>query len=306
MREPLWLLRRAVAKPVRRIVTVLDQALQEAASQRAWLSSYYYAFSSKKFRREQSGVLSGIRQYKGELTGDRGNIALLRRNIHRLEKGLLMRPRRDLFGLTYIVETVEAYGKRVVDPAADRSDPGLVWAHDVLSSYFEIAPSNVAIDPLREQFHKLPPLNGSSDRRLIPFRRNTQQTLQVSYESLLRLAEQRCSVRWFLDKKVPRNLIEMALEVAVQAPSACNRQPFEFRIFDDPDLVNRVISVPVGTAGYAENVPAVAVIVGQQRNFPTRTRQAPHLYRRRLGRHEFCSGPGNTRVGELSDQLARH
>ena len=34
------------------------------------------------------------------------NMFLLRRNVHRLEKGLLMRPRRSVFGLKYIEEAL--------------------------------------------------------------------------------------------------------------------------------------------------------------------------------------------------------
>ncbi|SVE23497.1 uncharacterized protein METZ01_LOCUS476351, partial [marine metagenome] len=37
------------------------------------------------------------------------NVFLLRRNVHRLEKGLLMRPRRPVFGLKYIEELVNVY-----------------------------------------------------------------------------------------------------------------------------------------------------------------------------------------------------
>ena len=62
-------------------------------------------------------------------------------------------------------------------------------------------------------------------------------------------------------------MIERALSVAAQAPTACNRQPFMFRIFDEPHLVEQVLSLPMGTAGYGQNIPAVIVLIGQQRNF---------------------------------------
>ena len=37
------------------------------------------------------------------------------------------------------------------------------------------------------------------------------------------------------------------------SPSACNRQPFEFRIFDKPELVEQVSSMPMGTQGFNHN-----------------------------------------------------
>jgi nitroreductase len=62
-------------------------------------------------------------------------------------------------------------------------------------------------------------------------------------------------------------MIDRAIEVAAQSPSACNRQPFEFRVIDDPELVRAVSVIPMGTAGYADNIPVFVVLVGQQRNY---------------------------------------
>jgi len=49
------------------------------------------------------------------------------------------------------------------------------------------------------------------------------------------------------------------------SPSACNRQPFEFRVFDDPGWVRKVANSPYGTSGYADNIPVMIVVVGQLR-----------------------------------------
>ena len=56
--------------------------------------------------------------------------------------------------------------------------------------------------------------------------------------------------------------MENALLVANEAPTACNRQPFRYLVFDDPEMARRVASVPMGTAGYADDLRSVAVIVG--------------------------------------------
>jgi nitroreductase len=83
----------------------------------------------------------------------------------------------------------------------------------------------------------------------------------------LELARLRRSVRWFLPKPVPRELIERAMRVAREAPSACNRQPFVFRAFDEPNRVRELAEVPMGAAGYAHQIPLLIVVVGQQRHF---------------------------------------
>ena len=58
------------------------------------------------------------------------------------------------------------------------------------------------------------------------------------------------------------------MTLAGQSPSACNRQPFTFRIFDEPELVQKVIKLPMGTSGFSDNVPVVAVVVGRIGNYP--------------------------------------
>src|SRR5690606_1780617 len=60
---------------------------------------------------------------------------------------------------------------------------------------------------------------------------------------------------------------DKALLVARQSPSACNRLPYEFRIFDDPDMVRQVASIPFGAAGYGHQVPTIAVLVGRLNHY---------------------------------------
>lgn len=51
----------------------------------------------------------------------------------------------------------------------------------------------------------------------------------------LDLVKQRRSVRSFSGRPVEREKIELCLEAARLAPSACNGQPWRFLVFDDPD-----------------------------------------------------------------------
>jgi len=75
-------------------------------------------------------------------------------------------------------------------------------------------------------------------------------------------------VRWFEQRRVPSDLVSKALDAAAQAPSACNRQPFLFRYFDDPEDAHRIASIAMGTTGYAQNVPAIVVLLGDLSCYP--------------------------------------
>jgi nitroreductase len=90
----------------------------------------------------------------------------------------------------------------------------------------------------------------------------------VSYGQFLDLCRQRRSVRWFEQRRVPADLVSKALDAAAQAPSACNRQPFLFRYYDDPADAQRIAAIAMGTTGYAQNVPAIVVLLGDLSCYP--------------------------------------
>ena len=69
------------------------------------LSSVHYALFSSAFAREHQGVVDGRWKYLKDKEQARSSQFLLRRNVHRLEKGLLMRPRKPVFALDFIEET---------------------------------------------------------------------------------------------------------------------------------------------------------------------------------------------------------
>jgi nitroreductase len=240
------------------------------ATQWPFFSSLYYAFFNRSFDREHRAVLVGRLRHE-QSTGAPGNTsAVLRRGIHRLEKGILSRPRRDIFALGYIRETFEFY-QRAVQTQGDTPlvpDEELEWAHDVLEKYFDITGSHPRIDVLRERFEHLPtPFFNENGRQARPYKRDLTVPPSVDYNDLLELSKRRRSVRWFQQKPVPRELIKKAVDVASLSPSACNRQPFEFRVFDDPELVDKVASLPAGTKGFHHNFPAIIVLVGELRNY---------------------------------------
>ncbi|KQQ95825.1 NADH dehydrogenase [Leifsonia sp. Leaf325] len=229
------------------------------------LTHFLYFVAFLTFNREQAAVLRGRRDYyRNKRRRDRVTRVELRRNVHRIEKALLMRPRRSVFATDYIGETIEfyatAHAQCSTDPEGMDAEE-VAWAHDVLAAYFAaIEAPNAAVDSARSRFSTLG-LPSTGERR--PYARSSSPVSEVSYDDLLTLSHQRRSVRWFEQKAVPRDLIDKAFMVARQAPTACNRMPYEFRVFDDPAMVRTVASLPFGAAGYSENIPTIIVVVGK-------------------------------------------
>jgi nitroreductase len=249
-------------------VKLLRRLLSKAAARSRTAARILSALTSSSVR-ETEAVITGIRAYRQSIISPQRTLSLLRRNTHRLEKGLIMRPRRPLFALDYVMETVACYERcrrdQNTEPGFDRVE--LAWAHDVLARYFSAVGSDPVVDAARERFQALPVCDFPRDRPFAPYARDLVNPLKINFRDLHDLAVRRRSVRWFLPRPVPRDLIDQAVEVAGLSPSACNRQPFEFRVFDDPELVRQVTALPGGVGGYAGNIPVIVVVVGQLWHF---------------------------------------
>lgn len=228
--------------------------------------SLYFTFWSDAYRRERLVVARGNQEYWRRLEDGKLEF-LLRRNIHMAEKGLTMRPRRETFAVAYIEETVKLAASLTQAMPPIISAEVELWAREVLERYFEAtsASSDPTIARARESFRSI---SWNVDRDNVsgphaPF----IDAPPVEIEALTALAKRRKSVRWFLPRTVPHEVIDKAMLVAAEAPTACNRQPFSFRFFDEPEQVAKVAKVPMGTAGYGQNLPGIAVIVGDMSAF---------------------------------------
>ncbi len=263
---------------IRRVYEFVNRIFLETFGSSRILTHFYYFVSFITFNREQTAVLRGRRNYYRNKRRDRLTHVELRRNIHRLEKGLIMRPRRDVFARDYIGETIEFYEDavaqcRIAPDTMEQSE--MEWAHDVLTEYFTVAVGEDAtIQAARTRFAAADHPGEFTGK--VPYVK--KQLSDVDYDSFEKLVLQRRSVRWFEQKPVPRELIDKALLLGRQAPTACNRLPYEFRIFDEPDAVRTVSSIPFGAAGYGHNIPAIAVVVGKLESyFSPRDRHAVYV-----------------------------
>lgn len=263
---------------IRRSYELFNRAFLESFGSSRFLTHFYFLFGFLTFNREQSAVIRGRRNYYRNKNRTRLTHVELRRNIHRLEKGIIMMPRRDVFARDYITETVEFYVRAVrqrqASPDSIESSE-ISWAHSVLAEYFRICvPGDRSIDAARRIFiaQDFVPVTAA----LIPHSKH--QLSGISYDEMSALSVQRRSVRWFEQRPVPRELVDKALLIARQAPTACNRLPYEFRVFDEPEMVRLVAGLPFGTSGYAHNIPTIIVVVGKLESyFSPRDRHAIYV-----------------------------
>ena len=220
------------------------------------LTSIYFALSPS-YRREQRALVSGLLSHMKDIKKDT-SFFLLRRNIHRIEKGLVMPSRRPLFAVEYIGETVDYYTRCLENRGSDGTLREFDWATDVLHQYFASVQSHPYVDRARRAFKEVAPVELGE---AVPYKRGSVRS-SVTHDELLSLVRQRKSVRIFLQKPVPRELVDKALEIAALSPSSCNRQPMHYRIYDEGSLLREMARLPLGTAGFADNIPMICAVTG--------------------------------------------
>ncbi|GLI26090.1 hypothetical protein ARHIZOSPH14_03320 [Agromyces rhizosphaerae] len=263
---------------IRRTYEVVNRVVLETFGASRVLVWLYYVISFVTFNREQAAVLRGRRDYYRNKHRDRPTHVELRRNVHRIEKGLTMRPRRPVFARDYITETIEFYedAVRQVQTSPGTMEPSeMEWAHDVLTEYFRVVDhADETVAAALARFERAG--HDAEFTGKVPYPKKTLS--EVGYDQLHELAMQRRSVRWFDQRPVPRELMDKALLLARQAPTACNRLPYEFRVFDEPEMVRTVANIPFGTAGYADNIPSIVVVIGKLESyFSPRDRHAIYV-----------------------------
>ena len=181
----------------------------------------------------------------------------LRRNTHRIEKGLAHPNPRKVFGRAYIQETVDLFRAAYDCPSSDRGT--IEWSDAVLAKYFLHCEHEAEIAVAHAKFKAVGAPNAKPGN--VPYVITRRPETDVTYDGLLNLSRRRTSVRKYQEKKVSRELISRALDIALQAPSACNRQAFRFRFYNDIELAHKISQVPGGVSGYL--VPSIVVLTGR-------------------------------------------
>lgn len=221
----------------------------------------YYLFFSSRFDSEIQSVLSARADFLLNKRNKTNGLGALRRNIHRIEKGLIMQPVREIFAKEYIKETIELlYNKNLELDSATKS-----WSRSVLNEYFdtinlELLSGGVELKEKVKYF-----FNGETNFNSKPFIR--KKTNIPTFRSYQELAYYRRSVRFYENNSVDKSIIDGAVNVAKLSPSACNRVPYKYYITENKENTEGILDCAGGTRGFSSNVTHVAVLVGDLSNY---------------------------------------
>jgi nitroreductase len=82
-----------------------------------------------------------------------------------------------------------------------------------------------------------------------------------SFVDTLQAIHTRRSIRKYLDRPVPEELVQKLLAAAMQAPSARNQQPWQFVVIDDHSILTKIAEL-MPTATMASNAPLGILVCG--------------------------------------------
>ena len=204
------------------LIRWLAHRVRNICSRSGRMASLYYFVFSRKFDREHLSVLQGKQRY-AHFFGFWGESSpRLRRNIHRLEKGLIMRPRRNVFAESFIAETVDLF--RLASDSSVFDEGELKWACDVLREYFCAVEPTPVVKAASTHFHSIIASVRSQGKTISysPYPHRCLPDIDLAIDELERLCTRRRSVRWYQDLAVTRESIENAVRIAALAPSACS------------------------------------------------------------------------------------
>lgn len=82
----------------------------------------------------------------------------------------------------------------------------------------------------------------------------------MNIKEVEKIIKGRRSVRLWLEKKVPRKLVNKLIDAARYAPSSCNRQPLKFLVLEKKEDLAFIAGKTVGGVGFAHKA-ALAILV---------------------------------------------
>jgi nitroreductase len=229
-----------------------------------------YLDDYRRFRDSAWLLADGIYQENKSWKPDSEQLsAIIVMEYHRLEKGLSLPERRlgasqdviprlssaicehvERFGLNETVKigisVLEAY--RLENAAFD-------FPEEIQSNFQRVAA--IALHSQPEIYKKVGGYKEISDKEIRFSSKNVG----------LKFFKGRHSIRTYTGESIDRKYVEQMLEIALTAPSVCNRQASRVYAIDSKKLICDVLKYQNGNRGFTDKVALLLVVVTDQRRF---------------------------------------
>ncbi|MCW8328252.1 nitroreductase family protein [Photobacterium sp. SDRW27] len=228
-------------------------------SKNRFLSRLFFLFEPS-FDREYEYTLKGrYEALTSRYQNDYSN-ANLRRCVHRIEKGLFHKYRKDQFGKDLLTELYREVKSLDKFPFVDKNE--VDWSINTLTEYKSFSYDQNKVQECIDILTDLKTNEFDIDKSRLEIEKQNPK-----FSVLSELYHARSSVRYFTEQKVDLSEVQAAVDIAKLAPTACNRQPFSLHFLDTREDIDFIGGLAPGTKGFLENIPALAVVVGHASSF---------------------------------------
>lgn len=197
-------------------------------------------------------------------------VAILTRQYHGVEKALSLPNPRLGFGealIQALVKNTDTYYSKygydyLVQTVLDCLDEYLAFNSDYSGTSFQKVKNTVL-----ELFSKIEVIKTESDTKYGGIRKiqKGHWLRNVAYD-FKSFSESRVSIRDYSTEDVDDKMIQEAILMAMESPSACNRQPWRVRIFKDASK-DDVLKYQNGNRGFASSIGTVLLVTGLTSHF---------------------------------------
>ena len=196
---------------------------------------------------------------------ERSDLAKLIINSHVLEKGITMPGRRLGFGYERVRTIIEQsnhcikqYGNSSVEVQATlkgleeylalHRQEGFELAQDIVKGITELLKQKIT--DTKECYE------------------TTKEAFFAPTRNFFEFAHQRHSLRWYDGESVSEESIKHAVELAMTAPSACNRQSVKVYIVGSEEKKKQVLEIQNGHRGFGEKADKILLVTADSRCYP--------------------------------------
>jgi len=236
------------------------------------INNYYQKLKMYfNFLRESFVFLVLTLKYNASVQTDKDIIkmqyTLLREN-HTIEKGMSMRNPRKGFGQQKVINLILRLDK-YVDLYLTQDADFLNYPLSTIKNYIQYTKeSGVDIPQIEKSYHNLLDKAGIYDVRdhagiYIDTKTHIQSECDRDFKSLL---YSRHSIRYFSKEQPDINIIQEALKLAQQTPSACNRQGWKTHVFMGEDSIN-LIKWQGGCKGFEDEIHCSILVTANLKAF---------------------------------------
>lgn len=121
------------------------------------------------------------------------------------------------------------------------------------------------VDGLKESLNRMKTIDGYDYKAKERYHEAAPE--QMDFEEFKKVVESRRSVRKFTNKKVPREVMDACLDLALLAPSSCNLQPWEFHVVQTPSKKEQLVEMCMSQHA-AKTAAELVVVVARTKSWP--------------------------------------